>query len=284
MSAGVLYLCGTPIGNLEDISVRAIRVLRAVDIIAAEDTRRARKLLARYRITTRLISCHEHNERSRAPELVESMRMGSDIAFVSDAGTPAVSDPGTLLVRLSVEAGIRVVPVPGPSAAVLALAVSGFKGNRYVVEGFLPTSGKRRRKRLVALAGDPRAVVFFEAPHRVVEMLEDVEKVLGDRRAVLCRELTKVHEEVVRGTVRRLRSILAERERVKGEITIVVEGGDVGEGTRYLDERQAVGIVEALVGLGVERMDAMRLAASYYGVSRRVVYDVVARIGRGEHS
>jgi len=216
---GTLYLVATPIGNLEDITLRALRILREVDLIACEDTRHTQKLLHHYEIRKALVSYHEHNERQRAPELVARLERGENVALVSDAGTPIVSDPGHRLVALAIESGIPVVPVPGASALLAALAASGFPTDEFLFVGFLPARAGERRRALERLAGEPRTLVFFEAPHRLRASLEAALGVLGDRRAVIARELTKVHEEFHRGALRELLESLPEP---RGEMTVLI--------------------------------------------------------------
>jgi len=216
---GTLFVVATPIGNLEDITVRALRVLREVDVIAAEDTRRTAHLLARHAIATPMTSLHEHNESKKAPTLIARLRKGDDVALVSDAGTPTISDPGGHLIRLAVDAGLRVEPIPGASAAMAALAVSGLPTDSFAFLGFPPTLAKARTgwfDRLRAVAG---TVIFFESPHRIRETLRDLQQAVGDCHVVVCREMTKAHEELVRGPI----SIVQKQLSTDlGEFTIVV--------------------------------------------------------------
>jgi 16S rRNA (cytidine1402-2'-O)-methyltransferase len=223
-----LYIVATPIGNLGDITLRALEVLRGVDRIACEDTRQTQKLLNHFQIATPSLSCHEHNERQRATELVEALKDGARIALISDAGTPVVSDPGNWLVREAIAAGVRVIPIPGANAALSALVASGLPASEFRFLGFLPEKAGARRTRLEALGGEAResaqTLIFFEAPHRILESLADLEAVWGpDLRVVLARELTKMHEEFWRGTVADLRRELTGRERIRGEMTLLVE-------------------------------------------------------------
>ena len=220
---GTLYIVATPIGNLEDITLRALRILKEVDLIAAEDTRHTRKLLDHYGIDKPLTSCHEHNEKTKARDLVARLERGENVALVSDAGTPTLSDPGYRLVRQAVEAGVNVVPVPGPSALTAALGASGLPTDRFVFEGFLPAKKGERRKRLNKLREETRTLVFYEAPHRIKESLADLLEILGDRELVLGREITKVYEEFIRGRLSEV-IVQAEHRELRGEITLVVTG------------------------------------------------------------
>jgi 16S rRNA (cytidine1402-2'-O)-methyltransferase len=225
---GTLYVVATPIGHLEDITLRALRVLREADLIAAEDTRRTRTLLARHGIGTPAVSYFEHNKLRRGPELLARLQAGATIALVTDAGTPGISDPGFHLVRLAREAGIPVVPIPGPSALVAALSAAGVPGDRFVFEGFLPVRPGRRRARLQALRALGRPIVLYESPHRVAATLEAIEEVFGPVEVVLARELTKQFEEFRRGTAGELRAALPPAG-LRGEVTLIVNPGATGE-------------------------------------------------------
>lgn len=232
---GVLYVVSTPIGNLEDITRRALRVLQEVDIVAAENITRTRGLWEHYGIKTRLTSYHQHNQRSKGPELVEKLKAGADVALVTDAGTPGISDPGAFLIHLAVREGIQVSPVPGPSAVVAALSISGLPTERFVFLGFLPNKSGKRKKELRKLTGESRTMVLFEAPHRLKPMLMDLREVLGDRQMVLLREMTKIFEEVKRGTVSSILQDLR-AELIKGEVTLVVAGSGKEEGSVTLSK------------------------------------------------
>ena len=223
---GTLYLVSTPIGNLEDITFRAVRVLGEVDLIAAEDTRRTRRLLQHFQISRPIISYHDHNKEVRSPRLLDRLLTGESVALVSDAGTPGVSDPSFYLVRLAIQHDVPVVPVPGPTSLIAALVVSGLPPDRFAFEGFLPVKKGRRRHKLETLAGEERTLLFFESPHRLARALENILEVLGDRRVVVARELTKKFEEIKRGTVSQL---LAHYQTVKprGEVVIVLDGCSV---------------------------------------------------------
>ncbi len=219
---GTLYVVATPIGNLEDITCRALRILREVDLVAAEDTRHSRKLLAHYGIATPLTSCFTHNELRKAEQILARLRAGASVALVTDAGTPGISDPGYLLVRLCRDQGLPVAAVPGPSAVIAALSVAGQPVDRFVFEGFLPSRAGARKARLRDLGGDPRTLVFYEAPHRLTASLRDLEEVCGPERGLtVARELTKLHEEVFRGTVTAALAHFS-RERVRGEVVLLL--------------------------------------------------------------
>jgi 16S rRNA (cytidine1402-2'-O)-methyltransferase len=221
--AGMLYVVATPIGNLEDITLRALRVLQEVDLIATEDTRRTRILLGHYQIDTPLTSFHDHNEVHKAPTLLRRLQEGISIALVSEAGTPLISDPGYRLVQLALAHGITVIPIPGPSAVVAAIVVAGLPTDRFIFEGFLPKKPGKRRKRLEGLRDELRTLIFYESPRRVYEVLGDMQALWGDRRVVVARELTKKFEEILRGRITEVRAQLEEHPP-QGEVTVVVEG------------------------------------------------------------
>lgn len=268
--SGALYLVATPIGNLEDITLRALRVLREAHLIACEDTRHTRGLLTRYEISgKRLLSCHEHNEEARAEELVEAMQAGQNVALVSDAGTPCISDPGFRVVRAAITADLPVFSIPGPVAAVAALAASGLPPDSFRFHGFPPAKQGQRRTLLTSLRDEGGTQVFYEAPHRIVKTLADILETLGDRRVVVVRELTKVHEEILRGTASSVMESLSARERVKGEIVLLVAPGEspAPESTVPIAER-----VAALIAEGAGRMDAIKQAARERGISKRDAY------------
>ena len=217
---GTIYLVATPLGNLEDITLRALRILKEVDLIACEDTRHTRRLLNHFDIRKRLLSYHEHNETRRAAELVREARQGKNIAVVSDAGMPAIADPGYRVVTEAIAAGVPVVPIPGPVAVETALAASGLPTDAFRFGGFLPAKKTQRRKTLRAMAHSTATLVFYEAPHRIVETLADVKAILGERPIVVARELTKIHEEFLRGPTSEVLAELQSRKTVKGEITL----------------------------------------------------------------
>jgi 16S rRNA (cytidine1402-2'-O)-methyltransferase len=265
-----LYVVSTPIGNLEDITLRALRILKEASVIACEDTRQTRKLLEHYGIAARTVSYHEHNEAQRAPELLARLKAGESVALVSDAGTPLISDPGYRLVRAAIDAGIAVAPVPGPSAALAALAGAGLPTDAFRFCGFLPARSGQRRKALEAAAGEPATLVYFEAPHRILETLADIEAVFGERPVVVARELTKIHEEFLRGTAREIREKLAARPSLKGEMVILIGKGAASAADGSVEEA-----VHALEKEGMPRMDAIKQVARERGLSKREVYRLI---------
>jgi 16S rRNA (cytidine1402-2'-O)-methyltransferase len=276
-----LYLVATPIGNLEDITMRALRVLRSVDRIACEDTRQTRKLLDRYGITTPTISSHEHNEAERSGQLIEELKGGARIAVVSDAGTPGISDPGMVLTSAAIAAGVPVYPIPGASAVLAALVASGLGTERFSFVGFLPPKAGARRTALEELAetvAAPTTLVFYEAPHRIVETLADVEAVWGaDCRVVLGRELTKLHEEFLRGTVGEVRGVLGSRESIRGEMVLLIDArpfsaGGVAAGASVMEQ-----LAELEKSEGLSEKDSLKRVARERGVSKSEVWRELQR-------
>ncbi len=272
---GTLYLCATPIGNLEDISFRVIRTLREVDLIAAEDTRHTIKLLNHFEIKTPMTSYHEYNKVDKAKYLVEKMREGTNVALVTDAGTPGISDPGEELVRQCYEAGIPVTSLPGPAACIVALTLSGMNTRRFCFEAFLPSDKKEKQRILEELKEETRTIILYEAPHRLVRTLEEIREVLGDRRITLCRELTKKYEETWQGTIGEA-LIRYESEEPKGECVLVIEGKSFLEKEEEKKQVWEEMSVEEHVAFyersGMERKEAMRMAAKDRGISKRDVY------------
>jgi len=268
---GTLYVVATPLGNLEDVTSRALRVLREVSLVACEDTRHTRRLLSAHGIATPTTSYFEHNQRFKGAQILEALRSGRAVALVSDAGTPAISDPGERLVSDARAAGIAVVPVPGPSAVTAALSVCGLATGRFLFVGFLPAKAGARRKALGALASEQPTLVFYESPVRVVDSLADMIEVLGDRDAFLCREATKLHEEYVRGPLSELRARLAAREAVKGEIVLVVAGAP----DKAASEEDPVALYQRLAAEGRTRREAVKEAARLLGRPAREVYALV---------
>ena len=279
-SRGTLYVVATPIGNLADITFRAVDVLGSVPLIAAEDTRLTRRLLDRHGIETRTVSYHARSGPRRLEELLDHLRAGSDLALVTDAGTPVVSDPGSDLVAAWAAEGGTVVPIPGPSAVLAAVAATGVAGPRWAFEGFLARRGRERKERLAAIAGDPRGTVLFEAPGRVAATLRDLAAACGEgRRGAVARELTKLHEQIVQGTLGELASAVADGTiPARGEFVLVVGMRDAagGSGTAEPDLAAARAAVEGLVRGGVARGDAARRVAAETGLPRRRLYGVIA--------
>ncbi|HUE24044.1 MAG TPA: 16S rRNA (cytidine(1402)-2'-O)-methyltransferase [Bryobacteraceae bacterium] len=271
--SGTLYLVGTPIGNLEDITFRAVRVLKEVDLIACEDTRHTRKLMDRYGIGKPTVSYHEHNELQRSPELIAKLLGGTTVALVSDAGMPLICDPGYRLVRAAIDSGIRVEAVPGPSAVLTALAASGLATDSFHFGGFLPAKSGQRLRELEGLKDYASTLVFYEAPHRIVETLAAVEQALGNRPVVVARELTKMHEELLRGTAAEVRAALSARESVRGEITLLIgKRAGVAE-----DDTPLTDAVDACVAQGMSRMEAIKTVAHRRGLSKREVYGALEK-------
>jgi len=221
---GILYICGTPIGNLEDITLRALRILKKVKLIAAEDTRHTKKLLNHYQINTKVTSYYEYNKFKKAPYLLEILKNGQDIALVSDAGMPGISDPGYILINLTLKNNIKIIPVPGVSALITALVVSGLPTDKFVFEGFLPRKIKERKRYYKSIENEERTIIFYETPHRLKKALKDMLDVWGERKIVIARELTKMYEEIIRGNLSQVITEINTKE-IKGEITLVVQGG-----------------------------------------------------------
>ncbi|WP_279386952.1 16S rRNA (cytidine(1402)-2'-O)-methyltransferase [Lucifera butyrica] len=275
--AGVLYLCATPIGNLEDMTYRAVRILGEVSAIAAEDTRQTRKLLSHFSLHTPLISYHEHNQFSRGPELIKRLLDGEDLAVVSDAGLPGISDPGTHLVQLAIEAGVTVTPVPGANAALTGLVASGLDTSLFTFAGFLPKNNKKRRELLALLASYRSTLVLYESPHHLRETLTELVTAWGDRPAVAARELTKRFEEWVRGTLSTLQAHFDEY-LPRGEFTLIIAGradGMDGEQPSDAPETSVYDAVMAKVTAGMSKKDAIREVAAARGLPRREVYQTV---------
>jgi len=270
---GILYLVATPVGNLEDISMRALRVLKEADLIACEDTRHTAKLLTHYGIRTPSRSYHKFNEEARAQQLVQMLREGKDIALVSDSGTPLVSDPGYELVSACRREGIRVIPIPGPSAAIAALIASGLPSDSFYFAGFLPSKRSLRKRRLEELARIPATLILYEAPHRLLPSLEDMAAILGPRQATVARELTKIHEELLHGPLPELLDILQARERIQGEITVVIERGvHIPEAAVYPESLRRH-LEDEMQKTGLPRNEALKSVAKQRGITRREAYN-----------
>ncbi len=271
--SGTLYVVATPIGNLEDMTFRAIRILKSVDLIAAEDTRHTGKLLAHYGIKNSLVSCHDHNEASRIPEFISRLKQGGHLALVSDAGTPSVSDPGYRLVQAAVKEKIKVIPVPGPSAAVAALCVSGLPTDRFLFSGFLARKKGKRIKELQDLEKQAASLIFYESPKRIAGLIRDIIAVMGDRDAMLAREITKLHEEYLYGPLSHILEQVENRSSVKGECTLVVQGSDDDVPASGIDLEAA--ILEALESEDVPTSTLAARLSETLGLRKKIVYDKI---------
>lgn len=265
---GTLYIVATPIGNLEDITLRALRVLKEVDLIAAEDTRHTQGLLRHFGINTPLTSYHEHNERTKAQKLIGQLKQGKNIALVSDAGTPAISDPGYRLVLEAVQAEIRIVPLPGASALTTVLSASGLPTDRFVFEGFLPAKQKERQEKLKVLRAETRTLILYEAPHRLKETLHDAQAIFGEREIVLAREVTKVHEQFLRGLTGELIRLLRDKE-ILGEVTLIIKGSS---GENEISEDRLRAEIRALRAEGVRVKEIAELLGERYSIAKRELY------------
>lgn len=276
-SAGVLYVVATPIGNLEDITLRALKVLKQVDSIAAEDTRHTRHLLTHYGIATALVSYHEHNEHLKTPALIAQLAAGRSIALVTDAGTPGISDPGYRLVSSAVEKGIPVVPVPGASAVITAISASGLATDAFVFVGFPAKKAGKRKEQLRALSQETKTIIFYESPKRMVSFLSEILSEMGDRKAVLCREMTKLHEEFLRGRISEISRVITDRPMVKGECTLLIDAGE-GVNDRADDAAQLLAEIASALAAGAKLSDVSRDIAHMFGVPRRQVYEMALTI------
>jgi len=276
--AGILYVVATPIGNREDITLRAIRILEAVDTVAAEDTRVAGRFLSHYQIKKPMISYHEHNEDERTPQLIHRLTQGESVALVSNAGTPSVSDPGYRLIEAAVAQNIRVVPIPGVSAAISALSASGLPTDRFVFVGFLPKKPGKRKKELSDLATEKGTLVFYESPRRIVDLIKALIPLFGDRFSVLSREMTKPHEEFIRGQLSDIMYDLNKRPVIKGECTLLVTGTENAETVSIdtvADELRALIIKDEL-----SLSETVKAVSKKYNISKKIVYDKALEIDR----
>ena len=278
-----LYLVATPIGNLEDITMRALRVLNEADLIACEDTRHTGRLLQHFGISKPTISYHEHNERTRAPELVERLIKGERIALVSDAGTPGISDPAYRIVTAALEYGVEIVPIPGATALIAALIASGLPTDSFLFAGFLPPKQQARRARLEELQTQRATLVLYEAPHRIRETLADAWEILGDRPAVLARELTKLHEEFLRGSLRELNERLAVQEP-RGELVLVIAGWRADNAAQVVQGSITEQIEQLMRELDLSRNEALKQAARLRGISKNEAYQLLLEEKRDEKS
>jgi len=278
--SGTLYIVATPIGNLEDITLRALRVLKEVDLIAAEDTRHTQILLRHFGIRTPLTSYHEHNERTKARRLIERLKQGKNVALVSDAGTPAISDPGFRLIVEAIQAKVSVVPLPGASALTAVLSAGGLPTDRFVFEGFLPVKQKERRERIQTLRAETRTLVFYEAPHRLQETLADMRAILGDREIVLAREVSKVHEEFLRGSIGELIRQIGDGE-IRGELTLVIKGS---AGENEVSEDRLKAEIRKLRGRGMRVKEIAEIMGERYAMAKRELYRLALEVEDHEKS
>ena len=274
--AGTLYVVATPIGNMDDITVRALNVLGRVDVIAAEDTRHTGKLLKHHQIKSRLMAYHEYNEKERTPLLVERLRSGSSIALVSNAGTPTVSDPGYMLLQKALENAIKVVPVPGPSALLAALSISGLPTDSFIFIGFCAKKKARRLTQLQKLARETRTLIFYENPGRILAFMNEIRQVMGDRYSVLCREMTKLHEEFLRGRLSEVMEMLSNRPAVKGECTLLVKGSE--ENISVSRDIVRAELIAVLENKEKKLSQVSKLIAQKYGLSKNEVYDEALKL------
>ncbi|HMA86679.1 MAG TPA: 16S rRNA (cytidine(1402)-2'-O)-methyltransferase [Desulfosalsimonadaceae bacterium] len=274
--SGLLYIVATPIGNLADITLRALDVLKTVELIAAEDTRHTRKLLSHYGISAKLTSCNEHNERTRAEELVRRLSSGASVALLSDAGTPTVSDPGYRLLQAAIAANIRIVPIPGPSAAMTALSAAGLPSDSFLFVGFLPPKSAKRQARLKQLANAAATVIFYESPNRIIALLQEIAELLGNRPVVVAREMTKRYEEFIRGRVEDVFIDLKARPDIKGEITLLVSGRE--SATEDFTEAVKEEIDAALRNGSTGTAKLSRDLAGRYGMPKNQVYEMILQI------
>lgn len=274
---GQLHIVATPIGNMDDISLRALKTLKSVDYIAAEDTRHTGGLLKHHQIDGRLISCHEHNEKKRAPGLIEKLLSGQSIALVSDAGSPVVSDPGSYLIKAAIENGITVVPIPGASAAIAALSASGLPSDSFLFAGFCPRKSSKREKRLTDLSRYPETLIFYESPRRILPLMEQIIEIMGDREAVLSREMTKMHEEFIRGPLSRIVENLKERVSIKGECALIVEGRGEDDEAVSMESIQEE-LKAAMTNSDVKISQLAREIATRLSISKKMVYQEALKI------
>lgn len=276
ISKGKLYIVATPIGNKDDITLRAVKVLGEVDLVAAEDTRETGKLLAYHKIKNNLISYHEHNETRRAPELIYKLEKGLSIALVSDAGTPSVSDPGYRLINEAIAENIRIIPVPGVSAATAALSVAGLATDSFIFIGFTAKKKEKRQKQLMKLADENKTIIFYESPRRILSFLDEIIEIMGDRYAVLAREMTKRYEEFIRGLLSEIKNNLQKRSSIKGEITLLIAGND--SSARVSMDTVRADIVKCLKVEETRLSELVRILSKKYDIPKNIIYDEALKI------
>ncbi len=281
---GILYICGTPIGNLEDITLRALKILKEVKLIAAEDSRHTKKLLNHYQINTKVTSYYEYNKFKKSTYLVEILKNGQDIALVSDAGMPGISDPGYVLVNLALKNNIKIIPIPGVSALITALVVSGLPTAKFIFEGFLPRKIKERKRYFKSIENEERTVIFYETPHRLKRALKDMLEIWGDRKIVVARELTKKYEEIIRGKLSRVLSEINAKD-IKGEITLVVQGGIKKKGNDTIDFLKNECIIEEylkkLKNQGYSNKDIIKIAREKLDIPKNLIYKKLLEMKKG---
>ena len=281
---GILYICGTPIGNLEDITIRVLNILKEVKLIAAEDTRHTKKLLIHYQVNTKVTSYHEYNKFKKAPYLVEILKNGQDIALVSDAGMPGISDPGYVLINLALNNNIKIIPIPGVSALITALVVSGLPTDKFVFEGFLPRKIKERKRYFKSIKNEERTIIFYETPHRLKRALKDMVEILGDRKIVIARELTKKYEEIIRGNLSQVITEINTKE-IKGEITLVVQGGIKKKGNDIIDFLKDECIMEKylkkLKNQGYSNKDIIKITQEKLNIPKNLIYKKLLEMKKG---
>lgn len=268
---GKLYICPTPIGNLDDMTIRTIKVLESVDLIAAEDTRHSLRLLNHFEIKKPLTSYHEHNKLEKGPQLIDKIIKGESIALISDAGMPGISDPGEELIALAIESGVEVVGLPGPTASMLALVLSGLSTEKFVFEGFLPSKKGGRRQVLESLKAETRTIIVYESPHRIKKVLEDIDEIYGDRRMSLSRELTKKYEEINRGTACDILNMYGDRE-IRGEIVLVIEGNSEVQEVEQLSDDSIRDEIKKYMEEGLSKKDAVKVVSKERNIPKNKVY------------
>ena len=282
---GILYICGTPIGNLEDITLRALKILKEVKLIAAEDTRHTKKILNHYQINTKVSSYYEYNKFKKAPHLVGILKNGQDIALVSDAGMPGISDPGFVLVNLALKNDIKIIPVPGVSALITALVVSGLPTDKFVFEGFLPRKIKERKRYFKSIENEERTIIFYETPQRLKRALKDMLEIWGDRKIVIARELTKMYEEIIRGKLSQVLTEISTKE-IKGEITLIVQGGIKKKGNDTIDFLIKECIIEKYLNKlkkqGYSNKDIIKIAQERLNIPKNLIYKKLLEIKNSE--
>jgi len=275
---GKLYICGTPIGNLDDTTFRAVKTLEKVDLIAAEDTRRTEKLLNHFKIDNNLTSYHEHNEREKAEKLITELKDGYDIALVSDAGMPGISDPGLILIKEAIQAKIEIIPVPGPTALISALVVSGIQTDKFSFFGFVPRKGKEREQFIEEIINEEKTTIFYESPYRIKKIFEDLSEKIPERKAALIREITKIHEEKIYGTVSEIQDKIASSE-IKGEIVVVIEGRTKEEvDTESWTDISILEHVQLFMDNGYTKKEAIKKVAEVRGIQKKKVYKEAIQI------